>query len=99
MDGTQKNSLRNESENVLSFISNTKNDNMAIKSSQKKDTPERVIDGKEAPEDQVNENILRPKRLAEYIGQEHLKRHLGVAIESATLRKTSLEHILLYGPP
>ena len=45
------------------------------------------------------ENNLRPKTLAEYIGQEKAKSNLRVYIESAKLRGEPLDHILLYGPP
>ena len=45
------------------------------------------------------ENPLRPKRLTEYIGQEKVKENLSVFIEAARLRKESLDHVLLYGPP
>ena len=50
-------------------------------------------------EDAEVENPLRPKRLTEYIGQEKVKENLSVFIEAARLRKESLDHVLLYGPP
>lgn len=45
------------------------------------------------------ENCLRPKTLAEYVGQEKAKSNLKVYIESAKLRGEALDHVLLYGPP
>jgi Holliday junction DNA helicase RuvB len=45
------------------------------------------------------EKSLRPKRLAEYIGQDRVKSTLNVFIEAARGRGESLDHILLYGPP
>ncbi len=42
---------------------------------------------------------LRPKTLTEYIGQQKIKKNLAVFIEAAKLRKESLDHVLLYGPP
>lgn len=42
---------------------------------------------------------LRPKALAEYIGQEKAVETLRIAIEAALKREESLEHILLNGPP
>ena len=45
------------------------------------------------------ENSLRPKTLAEYVGQEKAKGNLKVYIESAKLRGEPLDHVLLYGPP
>ena len=45
------------------------------------------------------ENSLRPKTLAEYVGQEKAKENLRVFIEAAKLRGEPLDHVLLYGPP
>ncbi|MFA6038850.1 MAG: Holliday junction branch migration DNA helicase RuvB [Candidatus Peribacteraceae bacterium] len=42
---------------------------------------------------------LRPKRLAEYVGQGKVKGHLLMHIQAAKARKESLGHTLLYGPP
>src|SRR5678809_207816 len=42
---------------------------------------------------------LRPRVLAEYIGQQSVKQNLDVSIAAARKRKESLDHILLYGPP
>ncbi len=42
---------------------------------------------------------LRPKRLAEYIGQEKAKENLSVFIDAAKLRNEPLDHVLLHGPP
>ena len=50
-------------------------------------------------EDAGIEYDLRPKALAEYIGQERAKENLKVYIESAKLRGEPLDHVLLYGPP
>jgi Holliday junction DNA helicase RuvB len=73
---------------------------MAIKSTHISEPSEpRVVALVERENDSVNENILRPKTLGEYIGQESIKKHLNIAIQSAKIRKVPLEHILLYGPP
>ncbi len=45
------------------------------------------------------ENILRPKRMDDYIGQHKVKENLKVYIQSAKMRAESLDHVLLYGPP
>jgi holliday junction DNA helicase RuvB len=45
------------------------------------------------------EVTLRPQDFANYIGQEHLKKNLKLAIEAAKKRGEPLDHILLYGPP
>ena len=42
---------------------------------------------------------LRPRSLAEYIGQEKIKNNLSIFIEAAKMRTEALDHVLLYGPP
>lgn len=42
---------------------------------------------------------LRPRRLAEFIGQERLKANLSVFIDAARQRGEPMDHLLLYGPP
>jgi holliday junction DNA helicase RuvB len=51
------------------------------------------------PEEKIQEETLRPSSLAEYIGQKDLKGVLDIAIQAAKVRKESLDHLLLYGPP
>jgi len=45
------------------------------------------------------ENSIRPKTLAEYIGQTKVKENMKVYIEAAKKRGEPLDHVLLYGPP
>src|SRR5207244_11324989 len=59
----------------------------------------RVIAGSMAEEEASFELSLRPKVLAEYIGQQGVKDNLDVAIQAARKRGEPLDHILLYGPP
>lgn len=59
----------------------------------------RTVTPKLQDEEIVSEISLRPRSLSEYVGQETMKSHLKVAIESAKIRKSPLEHILFYGPP
>jgi Holliday junction DNA helicase RuvB len=42
---------------------------------------------------------LRPKSLAEYIGQEKAKGNLSIFIQAAKMRGEPLDHVLLHGPP
>ena len=63
------------------------------------DFENRMVAPEYTPEDSEVENPLRPKSLSEYIGQEKVKENLSVFIEAAKLRKESLDHVLLYGPP
>lgn len=45
------------------------------------------------------ENILRPKTLSDYVGQDKVKENMRVYIRAALSRGESLDHVLLYGPP
>ena len=63
------------------------------------DFENRMIDPEYVPEDAEVENPLRPRALSEYVGQEKAKQNLSVFMEAAKLRKESLDHVLLYGPP
>jgi Holliday junction DNA helicase RuvB len=60
---------------------------------------ERVIAGAALQEEVPFELSLRPRVLAEYIGQQNVKENLDVAIQAARKRGEPLDHILLYGPP
>lgn len=44
------------------------------------------------------ENVLRPKSMDGYVGQEKVKDNLAVAIAASKLREDALDHVLLYGP-
>ncbi len=58
-----------------------------------------MISKERQPEDEVVEESIRPRVLAEYMGQERIKENLGVSIEAARQRGEALDHILLSGPP
>lgn len=59
----------------------------------------RPVDPLRSEEEAGLEVPLRPRTLAEYVGQEVVKENLGVAIAAARSRGEVLEHILLHGPP
>ncbi len=59
---------------------------------------ERLVTAAKVENDE-NENVLRPKSLEDYIGQEKIKSNLNVFMHSAKKRGESLDHVLLYGPP
>jgi len=59
----------------------------------------RIIQSREAEEDRVFDHSLRPRNLAEYVGQERIKANLAIFIEAARARGEALDHVLLYGPP
>lgn len=60
---------------------------------------ERIISS-EADVNEISlEQSLRPQTLKQYIGQDQVKKSLEIFIEAARLRKETLDHVLLYGPP
>ena len=59
---------------------------------------ERIISTRQLSEDET-ENSLRPKSMADYIGQKKAKENLSIYIQAAKMRGESLDHTLLYGPP
>ncbi len=67
------------------------------------DFENRIVSSSFSPEDNApgtdNENRLRPKTLADYVGQENVKNNLSVYLEAARRRKEPMDHVLLYGPP
>jgi len=51
-----------------------------------------------APEDAID-RAIRPRALADYIGQEHVKSQLSIFIGAARMRAEALDHVLIFGPP
>ena len=47
----------------------------------------------------IEENVLRPKTMQDYVGQDKVKELLSVYMEAAKSRGEALDHVLLYGPP
>jgi Holliday junction DNA helicase RuvB len=50
-------------------------------------------------QEEALERALRPRQLAEYVGQEKIRGQLSIFIEAARKRGESLDHVLLFGPP
>ncbi len=59
----------------------------------------RIVTTKETTTDLEIEKSLRPSSLTDYVGQEIVKKRLGIFIEAAKQRSDALDHVLLYGPP
>jgi Holliday junction DNA helicase RuvB len=61
---------------------------------------DRLISAHAKPgQEEAIERALRPKRLAEYVGQAKIREQLAIFIEAAKRREDSLDHVLLFGPP
>src|SRR5437879_2842368 len=61
--------------------------------------PERIVSGAPLDDDARLDASVRPKTLAEYIGQSRVKENIEIAIQAARSRGEALDHVLLYGPP
>jgi holliday junction DNA helicase RuvB len=63
------------------------------------ETDRLITTAKASPQEEALERALRPKQLAEYVGQEKIRGQLSIFIEAAGRRGEALDHVLLYGPP
>ena len=61
---------------------------------------DRIISAEsKSTQEEAIERALRPKRLAEYVGQSKIREQLAIFIEAARKRADTLDHVLLFGPP
>ena len=60
---------------------------------------DRVTTAAASREDEVMDRAVRPKRLAEYVGQQAVKTQMEIFIEAARRRGEALDHVLIFGPP
>ncbi len=60
---------------------------------------DRLIDSSATREDDAADASIRPKRLADYLGQQPVREQLGIYIEAAKARGEALDHVLIFGPP
>ena len=60
---------------------------------------DRVISGDAQADDENLDLSLRPRRLADFVGQAPVKDNLSIGIQAAKLRGEALDHVIIYGPP
>jgi Holliday junction DNA helicase RuvB len=60
---------------------------------------DRLIQPKAFKEDETIDRAIRPKLLADYTGQQHVKQQMEIFISAAKSRKEPLDHLLIFGPP
>ncbi len=60
---------------------------------------DRILSAQPQEEEIALDPALRPKRLADLIGQDRVRENLAILIEAAKRRNEALDHVLLYGPP
>jgi Holliday junction DNA helicase RuvB len=63
------------------------------------ETDRLITPAKASAQEEAFERSLRPKQLAEYVGQEKIRGQLSIFIEAARSRREALDHVLLFGPP
>ena len=60
---------------------------------------DRVIGGTVRRDDEQIDKAVRPKMLADYIGQQSVKTLMELSIEAARRRGEAMDHVLIFGPP
>jgi Holliday junction DNA helicase RuvB len=60
---------------------------------------DRLISGVIIREEEVIDRAIRPKMLADYKGQDHVRNQMEIFIEASQRRKDALDHLLIFGPP
>jgi len=60
---------------------------------------ERVITARALPEEDALERAIRPRRLADYVGQPAVREQMEIFISAARARGEALDHVLVFGPP
>ena len=62
-------------------------------------TQDRIIGAGATREDDAADASIRPRRLADYLGQVAVREQLEIYIEAAKARGDALDHVLIFGPP
>lgn len=60
---------------------------------------DRIISGKAKIDEDVIDRAIRPKLLADYVGQPQVREQMNIFIKAAKLRQDALDHLLIFGPP
>lgn len=60
---------------------------------------ERLVSGATGGAEEAIDQAIRPRALADYIGQEQVKSQLSIFIDAARMRAEALDHVLIFGPP
>src|SRR3990172_414643 len=60
---------------------------------------ERLVSARGSAEEDAVDRAIRPRRLAEYVGQGPVTEQMEIFIGAARGRKEALDHVLIFGPP
>jgi Holliday junction DNA helicase RuvB len=61
--------------------------------------PDRIVTAAAQGDEEAFDRAVRPKRLADYVGQSGVKVQMEIFIEAARKRRDALDHVLIFGPP
>ena len=60
---------------------------------------DRLTSAEPRSEDRAFDRAIRPKTLADYVGQPSVKQQMEIFIKAARNRGEALDHVLIFGPP
>lgn len=60
---------------------------------------DRLVSAGEMPEEEIIDRAIRPRLLAEYVGQPVVREQMEIFIQAARQRGDALDHLLIFGPP
>jgi Holliday junction DNA helicase RuvB len=60
---------------------------------------DRIVTAAAQADEEAFDRAVRPKRLADYVGQSAVKTQMEIFIEAARKRNEALDHVLIFGPP
>ncbi len=60
---------------------------------------DRLIEANALTDDEALDRAIRPRSLADYVGQPQVTEQMGIFIEAARRRQDALDHVLIFGPP
>ena len=61
--------------------------------------PDRIVTASSTSDEEAQDRAIRPKKLADYVGQPHVTEQMEIFIEAARRRQEPLDHVLIFGPP
>jgi Holliday junction DNA helicase RuvB len=61
--------------------------------------PDRIVTTQGSREDELVDRAVRPRTLADYVGQAPVRTQMDIFITAARQRGDALDHVLIFGPP
>ena len=60
---------------------------------------DRLISAGSSSEDEKLDRAIRPRKLADYVGQPAVREQMDIFMQAACSRSEALDHVLIFGPP